>query len=160
MAIFKPVIYEYFSRSVDMSIKISQSRYEPIPSGIYQAKIEAIEPENGIYGPQLKFKFVFASLEGFQEGKFLHAWCSQKFTPKSKLYSWTASILGKIAPDYIFDSDDLLNRDVMVVIGQHMGSDGVTLYDIIEAIKPVSTTESPKSAEEINQQLGEAEAPE
>ncbi len=93
-----------------MSIKISQTKYEPVPEGIYPATIEAIEAETGEFGPQLKFKFQLEPFQGFDDGKQLYAWCSRKFSPKSKLYAWTAALLGKIPADYTFDSDDLLEK--------------------------------------------------
>jgi hypothetical protein len=140
-----------------MSIRIEQTKYEPIPEGMYRAKIEGIEQETGKFGEQLKFKFVLDPLEGFREGKYLLAWCSAKFSPKTKLYQWTHAILGNIDSGYVFDSDDLLNKPVMLVIGQRPAADG-NKYDCIESIKP-DRVPAALTPDQINQVLGEAEVP-
>ena len=40
-----------------MTIKIDQTKYEPVPTGRYSAKIVDIEETEGQFGPQLKFTF-------------------------------------------------------------------------------------------------------
>ena len=140
-----------------MSIKIQQTKYKPVPQGIYAATVENIEAESGQYGPQLKFTFKLDPFEGYEDGRQMLAWCSQKFSPKSKLYIWTSALMGKIPDDYTFDSDDLINKKCLLVIGQRTSSNGGE-YDHIEKIKPLRPQ---KSLEDVNQSLGdiEAEAP-
>lgn len=120
-----------------MSIKIQQSTYEAVEPGVYPGKITDILEEDGIYGPQLKVFFHLDPSEEYEDGKQLYAWCSRKFSPKSKLYLWTQAILGRIAPDYVFDSDDILNKGVMVVIGNRYSADGSQLFDYVESLKPL-----------------------
>lgn len=120
-----------------MSIKIPQSTYEAVEPGVYPGKITDIQEEDGAYGPQLKVYFLLDPFEGYEAGKQLYAWCSRKFSPKSKLYSWTQAILGRISPDYVFDSEDILNKPVMVVIDNRFSSDGAQLYDYVESLKPL-----------------------
>jgi hypothetical protein len=62
--------------------------------------------------------------------------------------------MGKIPEDYTFDSDDLLHRKCLLVIGRRAGSNGAE-YDLIESIKPMRSQKSP---EEVNQALEEIEA--
>ena len=120
-----------------MSIKIQQSTYEAVEPGVYPGKITDIQEEDGAYGPQLKVYFLLDPFEGYEAGKQLYAWCSRKFSPKSKLYSWTQAILGRIPSDYVFDSDDILNKPVMVVIDNRFSADGAQLYDYVESLKPL-----------------------
>ena len=120
-----------------MSIKIQQSTYEALEPGVYPGKITDIQEEDGAYGPQLKVYFLLDPFEGYEAGKQLYAWCSRKFSPKSKLYSWTQAILGRITPDYVFDSDDILEKPVLVVIDNRFSADGSQLYDYVESLKPL-----------------------
>ena len=120
-----------------MSIKIPQSTYEAVEPGVYPGKITDIQEEDGAYGPQLKVYFLLDPFEGYEAGKQLYAWCSKKFSPKSKLYSWTQAIMGRISPDYVFDSDDILEKPVLVVIDNRFSADGSQLYDYVESLKPL-----------------------
>ena len=120
-----------------MSIKIQHSTYEALEPGVYPGKITDIQEEDGAYGPQLKVYFLLDPFEGYEGGKQLFSWCSRKFSPKSKLYSWTQAVLGRITPDYVFDSDDILNKPVMVVVGNRYSTDGSQLFDYVESLKPL-----------------------
>jgi hypothetical protein len=142
-----------------MSIKIPQTKFEPIPEGVYHATISEIVQENGKFGEQLKFKFQLDPFEGNEDGKFISAWTSAKFSQKSKLYAWASAVLGKIAPEYEFDSDDLIGKQVLIVTKQRPGNDGVTMFDSIESVKAIHMA-TPKSAEKINTEMGvEAKEP-
>ena len=120
-----------------MSIKIQQSTYEALEPGVYPGKITDIQEEDGAYGPQLKVYFLLDPFEGYEAGKQLYSWCSRKFSPKSKLYSWTQAILGRITPDYVFDSDDILEKPVLVVIDNRFSADGSQLYAYVASLKPL-----------------------
>jgi hypothetical protein len=139
-----------------MSIRIPQTKYEPIPEGIYAATIQSIvQDDKSEFGSQLKFKFLLDPFEGYESGKELMAWASAKFSPKSKLYKWTQTLLGAIPADYEFDSDDLLNKRVSLVVG-HYVKDG-TEFDKIESIKPLRATVQ-KTEAQINAAMAEVEA--
>ena len=140
-----------------MSVKIERTKYEPIPEGIYPASIVAIDlDDTSEYGSQLKFKFQLDPFEGYESGKELHAWASARFSPKSKLFKWTQSILGNVPDDYGFDSDDLMNKRVLLVIGRNVKPDG-TEFDKVESIKPLRAPVQ-KTEEQINVELAEVEA--
>ena len=120
-----------------MSVKIQRTKYEPVPEGIYPASIVSIDlDDNSEYGSQVKFRFLLDPFPGFASGKELHAWASASFGPKSKLFKWTQSILGTLPEDYSFDSDDLINKRVMLVIGHTVKPDGA-VFDKVELIKPL-----------------------
>ena len=111
---------------------------------------------NSQYGPQLKIRFMLEDVPSHENGKELSTWCSAKFSPKSKLYRWTNSILGRIPEGYDFNSDDVLNKKVLVSIGRKIGSDGQE-YDRIEDVKPLRAPVK-KSATEINAELATVDA--
>lgn len=139
-----------------MSVKIQRTKYEPIPEGIYPATIMTIDlDDTSEYGSQLKFKFLLDPFEGYESGKELMAWSSARFSPKSKLFKWTQSILGNIPDDYNFDSDDLLNKRVLLVVGRNIKPDGGE-FDKIESIKPLRAT--PKTEAQLNAVMEEVEA--
>jgi hypothetical protein len=140
-----------------MSVRIERTKYEPIPIGIYPASIVAIDlDDTSEYGSQLKFKFLLDPFEGYESGKELHAWASARFSPKSKLFKWTQSILGNIPDDYAFESDDLINKRVMLVIDHNVKPDGA-VFDKVESIKPLRAPVQ-KAVQDINFQLEEVEA--
>ena len=147
-----------------MTITIKQTVYEPIPEGLYPATITSIEEEpNGKFGPQLLVKFSLDPFKDYPDGKELRAWCSAKFSAKSKLYAWTRAVLGNIPPEYDFDSDDLLKKRVMLSVGQKE-RDGM-IYDQIEDVKPLRAVARPpdepgvqKTLDEVNAALEEVDA--
>ena len=74
-----------------MSIKISQSIYELLPTGEYPAVIQDIELSDGKFGQQLRWKF---ALKGRYDGRILTGWTSPALSPNSKLFSWMRAALG------------------------------------------------------------------
>lgn len=140
-----------------MTIKLKFEKYEPIPEGIYPGKIVSIEVDpNSQYGQQLKIRFMLEDVPGYEDGKDLSTRCSAKFTPKSKLYRWTNTILGRIPEGYDFDSDDVLNKRVLVSIGRKIGTDGQE-YDRIEDVKPLRAATT-KTLKELNAELEAVDA--
>ena len=108
-----------------MTIRITQTRYEPVPTGEYQAVVADITEETGLYGPQLKFVFSIVAPEHYN-GRTLLGWCTAKFSPKSKLYAWTRAALGgrDISPDMDFDSDQVINQPVVLAVVVKEGDKG------------------------------------
>jgi hypothetical protein len=121
-----------------MAVQLPQTKYEPIPEGVYPATIVDITlDDTSVYGSQLKFKFLLDAFEGYENGKEMIAWAGAKFSPKSKLFQWTQAILGKKIPeDYDFNSDDLLDKRILLVIGRNIKPDGRE-FDKVEGIKPL-----------------------
>jgi hypothetical protein len=137
---------------------IPRTKYEPIPEGVYPASIVSIDlDDTSEFGSQLKFKFQLDPFEGYESGKEMHGWASARFSPKSKLFKWTTSILGNVPDDYDFDSEDLINKRVLLVIGRNVKPDGAE-FDKIEGVKPLRAT-AQRADEQINIELAEAESP-
>ena len=82
--------------------------------------------ENGQFGPQLKIRFDLRDPE--HADRSLTGWTSCKLSPKSKLYAWSRAAIfgGRAIPDaWEFDSDMLLNRRCMIVVGSERGTNGL-----------------------------------
>lgn len=117
-----------------MSIKIEQTVYELLPVGDYHAVITDIQQTDGIYGPQLCFSFTIEG--GDHDGSQLKAWCSAKFSTKSKLYEWARAAFGgvEIPPTYTFDADDVMGRKVTLTVIINAKDDG-TEFNKIQTVK-------------------------
>ena len=118
-----------------MSITIEQTHYDPIPTGKYPAKIAEIEESDGQYGPQLKIRFELPPDEK-GETKSLTGWTSRKFNSQSKLYAWTKAAFGgePIDRSYIFNSDDLLGKKILITVVEKEGDKGV--FNKIDGLSP------------------------
>jgi len=113
-----------------MGIQIQQTVFETLEPGEYSAKVAGIEATDGQFGPQLKWSF------GLGDDRKLSAWTSQTFSPKSKLYKWTAAAFGgwEIPSGYVLDTDALLNRPVRVIVTVEAGRDGP--YNKVSEVLP------------------------
>ena len=116
-------------------ITIEQTFFDPVPTGKYPARIVEIEESTGQFGPQLKFRFELPPEED-GEPRTLLGWTSQKFSTKSKLYSWTKAALGGLPIDrsYSWNSDDLIGKKVLITVMEKEGDEGV--YNKIDALSP------------------------
>lgn len=62
----------------------------------FPAVIQTIEVADGMFGPQLKWIInIDGELNDDGTAQDTWAFCSQKLTPRSKLYAWASGILGK-----------------------------------------------------------------
>jgi len=101
---------------------IEQQSYETIPGGLYAGKITDIVTEEKDFSDnkggtehvtQLRYTVTL------DDGTDLTAWSSMAFSQKSKLYKWASAIIfngGAIPPDYILDTDTLMNKRIMVTV--------------------------------------------
>ena len=120
-----------------MGYKVKQTHYEPIPVGEYVARIGEITLDTeGKFGPQ--FKINFELLTPGLVDRSLMGWCSQTFSPKSKLYAWSRAAFGgkPIPPDWDFDSDAILGRTVRLVVITQAKADTGEEYNKISDVKP------------------------
>lgn len=119
---------------------IKKTVYEPVDAGIYLARVDAVEEEEGQFGTQLKWHF--GILEPGLEDKTLMGWCSATFSPKSKLWAWCKALLfgGRDIPDYFdtLDTAKFVGTQAQLVVTMERGNDG-TLYNKIKDVLPVRT---------------------
>lgn len=113
---------------------IKQAHYEVLPVGEYVARIGEVEETEGTYGAQFKIRF---DLQDANLGREIIGWCSQAFSPKSKLYGWARAAFGgrEIPTDYDLDTAHLLGKPVRLVLVQRLGEDGQT-FNKIDAVLP------------------------
>lgn len=139
-----------------MSIKITQVHYQPLPTGEYKAEIINIEITEGQYGEQLKFTF---NLHDQKENRTLIGWASAKFSSKSKLYAWTKAALGgnDIPPSMGFDSDNLIGRNVILVVTEKQGDNGI--INKIEALKPCDEVQTDTRQPDVPQVTSPPDTP-
>ncbi|MBN1890347.1 MAG: hypothetical protein JW850_20300 [Thermoflexales bacterium] len=127
-----------------MGILIEQKQYVLLPTGEYNAVITDLEETSGEYGPQVKVKFTLTDPD--QAGNELTAWASATFTPKSKLYGWTRAAFGADIPKtYNFNSDDLINRPVRLVVIRKTKDDG-SEFNRVDGVLPAPVTAAPVPA--------------
>jgi hypothetical protein len=125
------------NRSNTVGIKIEASSYEPIPAGVYVAQVGKVEQVEGQFGTQLKIRFDLLDPE--YSDRALIGWTSCKLSPKSKLWAWSkaAVFAGREIPKgWTFDSDELLDKRLQVVVSTERGSDGET-YNRITNVLPL-----------------------
>ena len=106
-------------------MKIRKTEFPTIPAGTYSATVVGIEPVAGEYGDQLKWRF---AVDDAGTARELWAWCSQKLSPKSKLWGWTDAILfgglGLPAGYAEFDTADMIGRQCRIVVELTEGAGG------------------------------------
>jgi hypothetical protein len=126
---------------------IKFNEYETLKRGVYPATVDSIDEDEGQYGPQLKF--IFRITSGKYVDKKVFAWASPTLTPKSKLTTWMSAIAPKavLGPGFELDPDDLVGRDVQIVLGLKAGNDGVE-RNVIESLLPIDEEEE-AAAEEV-----------
>jgi hypothetical protein len=115
---------------------IQQRQYEPLPVGTYAAKIGAVGVEPGKFGgDQVKIRFDITQ-PGFEDRDVL-GFASAVFTPASKLFGWTRAAFGgkEIPPTYNLNTDDLLDREVVLTLVQRAADDG-RVFNRIDAVSP------------------------
>lgn len=97
-----------------------------LENGAYPATITAIEPADGQYGPQVKFDFTLDNAKT-EDGEpvVLWGWCSQKLNPRTKLFEWYTTVMGK-APvvGQAHKLSEMMGRKCRVVVEKEETDDG------------------------------------
>jgi hypothetical protein len=111
-----------------------------IEPGDYPAMITSIEEVSGEYGDQLQLQLVVLDADGEQTNDEIRAWCSAKWTDRSKLFEWTKAILGKRAPTagQPMDTDRLKNKKVDIRVEEKLGKSG-QMRSSVTAMFPFNT---------------------
>lgn len=85
----------------------------------------AIEETDGHYGPGLKWIIELDDDEPADNGDPRETWafCSQKLSPRSKLYAWAKAIDPSSLPEAggVLDLEDFIGRRVQVMFERYMG---------------------------------------
>ena len=110
-----------------------------LDEGMYPATVMAITEEEGQFGPQFKFTWVLDGKfheKGDKAGQPIDIWdwCSQKLTPKSKLWQVATSLNVQPVLGQGFDTDDLLGRRANLVI-KHVDTTSGPKAKIVDMLK-------------------------
>jgi hypothetical protein len=84
------------------------SDYEPVPPGLYTARLEEIETAESQHGTYYRWPFVIQG-EGEQEDCKVYANVSDKFGPKSKARQWCEQMIGRV-----IRRGEQFNTDVLI----------------------------------------------
>ena len=104
-----------------------------IPESEYPATYEGYVEAPGLpHGNALRLKFRISS--GKHEGTVVTCLASDKFTPKSKLFSIVTTILGKEPEEEGVDSDKLVGMPCVVAVKTKKNSQGD--FSRVEEVKP------------------------
>ena len=136
-----------------MGITIVPSLGFEIPrAGTYRARIIEITEHpslNEDWGPQLLIKVELDELDSSDEPMVIHYYCSQKFSPQSKLGKAANTVINRVPSDYSasdpFHVDDLIGIPCGVLIEQVERDDGSKRavisawlpYDVVDKDEPL-----------------------
>lgn len=117
--------------------------------------IVAIEETEGTFGPGLKWIIELDDDEPADNGEARETWafCSQKFSPRSKLYSWIKAIDPALIPEPgdVLDLEDIIGQRVQVMFERYQGDiDGEPVEkEKVAKIRAAKKSKTKKTAEKV-----------
>ena len=118
--------------------------YEPVPSGLYTAKLERIEEATSAHGTYYRWQFVIED-EGEQQNRKVFANVSDKFGPQSKARRWCEQMIGcAIRKGEQFDTDALLGRSYHIMVSNTPEDERGRVFDNVENVHVVRSKDDPK----------------
>lgn len=122
-----------------MGHKLKQTFVRTYPVGEYVARIGNITTKPGDFGPQFQLPFHLTQMD--PDSSPVLGWCSQTFSNKSKLYAWTKAAFGggEIPREYNLDTDDLVNKLVLITLVIRTRDDG-TQFNRIDSLRAIPET--------------------
>lgn len=108
-----------------MKLEVTDSGFEPHDEDRwYAGTLLKIEPDEGQFGPQLKWTL---DLDEDDDEREQFAWCSQKLSPKSKLFKWIKGLTGrKPTVGEVIDVDQFASMRVACMFEQYLDGEGNT----------------------------------
>ena len=108
--------------------------FEPIPPGLYTARLEKIEEATSQHGTYYRWCFVIVD-ESEHEGRNVYANVSDKFGPQSKARRWCEQMSGRaIRRGEQFDTDVLLGKSCHITITNTPEDERGRVYDSVENV--------------------------
>jgi len=118
--------------------------YEPVPPGLYTARLEEIKEAQSQHGIYYRWRFVIED-ESEQKGREVHANVSDKFGPQSKARRWCEQMVGRaIRKGEQFDTDVLLGQSYHIMISNTSEDERGRIYDNVENVHAVRSKDDPK----------------
>ena len=117
--------------------------YEPVPPGLYTARLEEIKEVQSQHGTYYPWVFVIED-EGKFQGRSVRANVSDKFGPQSKARRWCEQMIGRpIRKGELFDTDVLLGRSYHVMVTNTPEDERGRVYDNVENVHRVRPQPEP-----------------
>jgi hypothetical protein len=118
--------------------------YEPVPPGLYTAKLEKIEEATSAHGTYYRWQFVIKE-EGEHEDRKVFANVSDKFGPQAKARRWCEQMIGRaIRKGEQFDTDALLGQSYHIMVTNSTEDERGRVYDNVENVHAVRAKNDPK----------------
>jgi hypothetical protein len=120
-----------------MSPTFTATDYEPVPPGLYTARLEEIKEAQSQHGTYFPWVFAIED-EGEFEGRRVRANVSDKFGPQSKARRWCEQMIGRpIRKGELFDTDVLLGRSYHIMVTNTPEDERGRVYDNVEEVHRV-----------------------
>jgi hypothetical protein len=120
------------------------TEYEPVPPGLYTARLEKIEEATSQHGTYYRWQFVIEDEDG-QEDRKVYANVSDKVGPQSKARRWCEQMIGRaIRKGEQFDTDALLGQSYHIMVSNTPEDERGRVYDNVENVHAVRSKENPK----------------
>jgi hypothetical protein len=123
--------------------KYRATDYEPVPPGLYTARLEQIEEATSQHGAYYPWIFVIED-EGEFRGRKVRANVSDKFGPSSKARRWCEQMIGRaIRKGELFDTDVLLGQSYHITVSNTPEDERGRVYDNVEDVHRVRPKPEP-----------------
>jgi hypothetical protein len=121
--------------------------YEPVPPGLYTARLEKIEAATSQHGTYYRWQFVIED-DDEHEDRQVYANVSDKFGPQSKARRWCEQMAGRaIRKGEQFDTDALLGQSYHIMVSNTPEDERGRVYDNVENVHRVRSKENPRPQE-------------
>jgi hypothetical protein len=121
--------------------------YEPVPPGLYTARLEKIEEATSQHGTYYRWQFVIED-EGEQVDRKVYANVSDKFGPQSKARRWCEQMIGRaIRKGEHFNTDTLLGESYHIMVSNTPEDERGRVYDNVDNVHRARPMENPMPQE-------------
>jgi hypothetical protein len=128
-----------------MAPTFTATDYEPVPPGLYTARLEEIKEAQSQHGTYYPWVFVIED-EGEFEGRRVRANVSDKFGPQSKARRWCEQMIGRaIRKGELFDTDVLLGHSYDITVTNTPEDERGRVYDNVENVHRVRPKPEPST---------------
>ena len=129
--------------------------FEPVPPGLYTARLEKIDEATSQHGIYYRWCFVIED-ESAQEDRKVYANVSDKFGPQSKARRWCEQMIGRaIRKGELFDTEVLLGQSYHIMVTNTPEDERGRIYDNVENVHHIRPKAEPKQ-----EKAGQPEDPE
>ena len=121
--------------------------YEPVPPGLYTARLEQIEEATSQHGTYYRWCFLIEDA-GEQKERKVYANVSEKFGPQSKARRWCEQMIGRsIRKGERFDTDELLGRSYHIMVSNTPEDERGRVFDSVDNVHRIRPKAEPEREE-------------